>query len=283
MNIFNKEKGKNRLLKLYKVVSQKQAEAFETKRLIEFILFEVDKYPIKLDTFYVTGPYLNSGWKTKNGFLKGLKKKHYKNIHHLILADSENKFYLSFSNFSHNRTIEVDSDSIDFNMMIDENILSEKELVLFGERVYPYLNFEYGYIFKQSKRLSIDEGKINNGLFGISESKSTKYNKWSTYNSAINHGYLRNLYQFNFLSKLHIENEPLKSVIKSMGKLEDKAEYYLWTLSILELEKALGVLKTSEYLIENVEFDKSHICNHINNEIKKYAPNVETKIKLEPS
>jgi hypothetical protein len=281
MNIFKKVKGNNRLLKLYKPVSQKQAETFETKRLIEFILSEVDKLSIKLETFYVTGPYPNSGWKTKNGFLNGLKKKHYKNIHHLILADLENKFFLSFSNFSHNRTIEVDSDSIDINIMIDEKILSEKKLNLFSERIYPYLNFEYGYIFKQSKRLSIDEGEIKNRLFGFSENKNLKYSKWSTYNSATKSGYMRSVYQVNFISNLHLENESLKNVINSIGILENKGKYYQWTLSMLEVEKTLGLLKNSEFLVENVEFDKTDICDHINKEIKKYAPKADINTKLE--
>ena len=272
MNIFNKDKGNNRLLKLYKSVSQKQAEAFETKRLIKFILSEIDKLPIILNSFYVIGPYPNSGWKTKNGFLNGLKKSQYKNIHHLILADSENKFFLSYSNFSHNRTIEVNSDSINFNIMVDENILSEKELIIFGERIYPYLNFEYGYIFKQSNRFSINEGEIRNKLFSISENKNTKYSKWSTYNCAIKYGYLRSVYQVNYISNLHLENEPLKKIIKSVGELKNKGEYYLWTLSILEIEQALKMLKNSEFLIENMEFDKTDMCDYINKENKKYAP-----------
>lgn len=282
MNLFKKVKGKNKLLKLYRAASQKQAGAFDTKSFLELILSEFDKWKIKLNNFHVTGPYPNEGWKTKNGFLNGLKKRNYKNIHHLMVSDSEGKFFLSFQNWSHNRTIEVDSDSIVLEVMFDENSVSDEELILFSQYLYPFLKFEYGYIIEQSKQFSIAERKINKGLFGYSESQNLKFDKWTTYNSATKSGYLRSIYQINFLSKQHLENESLKNTFNSIGKLECKGEYYLWTLSIPEVEKTLHLLKNSAFLVENIEFNKTNVCNYINKEIDKYSPksNINTKLEI---
>ena len=82
MNLFNKNIGNNRLLKLYKAVSQSEAESYDTKSLIYFLLTKFDKLHLNLNDFYITGPYPKDGWKTKKGFLNGLNKKEFKSVHH---------------------------------------------------------------------------------------------------------------------------------------------------------------------------------------------------------
>ena len=272
VKLFKKNKGSNRLLKLSKAVTQSEAESFDTKSLIELLLSIFQSWELQLNSFYITGPYPNQGWKTKEGFLNGLKKKDYKHIHHLIISDFENQLFLDFENWSHNRTIEVESDSISFELMTDKNLLTEEELISFSSKIYPILNFEYGYIFEQSKKYSIDEAKIKNGIFSVSTAQNPNYEKWLKYQSATKYGYLRSIYEVNFLSPQHLENEQLKSTIDSFGKLVHHENLNIWKLERSEVEQCLTRLEKSNYLVENSEFNKTEMFEHINREIKKYAP-----------
>ncbi|MEC3906073.1 hypothetical protein VOI54_03530 [Tamlana sp. 2201CG12-4] len=272
MNWFKKNIGNNRLLKLYKAVTQSEAELYDTKGLIELLLAEFDHLKLNLNSFYITGPYPNDGWKTKKGFVNGLKKKEFKNVHHLMISDSEDSMFFNFENWSHNRTIEVESDSIVFELMFDENLITNQELISLGKRLNEVLSFEYGYVFTQSKRLSISEGKIKNGFFSYSEKENPEFRKWSRYESATKSGFIRNIYELNFISPKHFENEELSAVVKSLGQLENHSSYSIWTLTKKEVEQAINQLKTSSFLVKNESFNETEICRQIDDEIKKYSP-----------
>lgn len=272
MNLFKKNIGNNRLLKLYKAVSQSEAESYDTKSLIHFLLNEFDKLHLNLNNFYITGPYPNDGWRTKKGFLNGLNKKEFKNVHHLMISDSEELMFLNFQNWSHNRTIEVDSDSIVIELMFDENLFTNEELSKLGQRLYNLLNFEYGYLFSQSKNFSISEGKIKNGFFSYSEKENAEYRKWSKYESATKFGFIRNVYELNFLSPKHLENAELNKVAKSLGQLENHKQFSIWTLTTSEVAQVLKQLSASSSLVKNESFNDSNTCKLIDKEIKKYSP-----------
>lgn len=272
MSLVKKNIGNNRLLKLYKAVSQSEAEAFDTRSLIHLLLNEFHQLRLNLNDFYITGPYPNDGWKTKKGFLNGLSKKDFKNVHHLMISDSEDLMFLNFNNWSHNRKVEVKSDSIVIELMLDERIMNYKELASLGQRLYDVLNFEYGYGFTQSKRFSVSEGMIKNGFFSYSEKENLEYRKWSKYESATKFGFLRNIFELNFLSPKHFENEELSKVVKSLGHLENYNGYSIWTLTKIEVEQAVNQLKTSMLLVKNESFNDTDTCRLIDAEIMKYSP-----------
>ena len=257
---------------MYKAVNQSEAELYDTKSLIQFLLVEFDNLKLDLNSFYITGPYPNDGWKTKKGFLNGLSKKGFKSIHHLMISDSNELMRLNFENWSHNRAIEVESDCIVLELMIDENLITNQELISFGKRLNEVLRFEYGYVFTQSKRLSISEGKIKNGFFSYSEKENPELRKWSRYESAIKSGFIRNIYGLNFISPQHFENEELNVVVESLGQLENHSGYSIWTLTKDEVEQAINQLKKSPFLVKNESFNDTEICRQIDNEIKKYSP-----------
>ena len=272
MNLFKNKNGNNRLLKLYRAVSRLEAELYDTRRLIEFLIVEFDNLKLNLNSFYISGPYPNDGWKTKKGFLNALSKKDFKNVHHLMISDSEGLMLLNFHNWSHNRTIEVDSDSIVIELMFDEKLLSAMEIASLGKRLYEFLNFEYGYVFSLSKRFSISEGKIKDGFFTYSEKENPEFRKWSRYESATKFGFIRNIYELNFISPKHFENEELSVVVKSLGKLENHSGYSIWTLTKNEVKQATNQLKTSPFLVDNESFNDTEICRQIDSEINKYSP-----------
>lgn len=272
MKLFKRNTGNNRLLKVYRAVSQKEAEEFDTKSLIDFLIIEFEKWGLTLNSYYITGPYPNTGWKSTKGFLNGLEKENYRNIHHLMISDSESKLHLGFQNWSHNRKIEVESASIVFELMIDENLITEHDLIKFCEGLYQFINFQYGNMFLQSKKISISEGKIKNGLFSYSESENSVYRKWSKYDSSVKYGYARNIYKSNFLSNNHLEKEDLKRAIDKYGRLNKNIGFFTWSLPDNEIELARDFLKTSEVLVENKEFDNTTICKLIDKEIRKHSP-----------
>ena len=272
MKLFKKNIGNNRLLKLYKSVTRSEAELYDTKGLIELLLAEFDNLKLNLNSFYITGPYPGDGWKTKKGFLTGLTKKGFKNVHHLTISDSNELMGLNFENWSHNRTIEVDSDAIVFELMFDENLITDQALISLGKRLNEVLHFEYGYVFTQSKSRSISEGKIKNGFFSYSEKENPEFQKWSRYESATKSGFIRDIYEINFISPKHFENEELSKVMKSLGQLENHDGYSIWMLSTNEVEQAINQLKTSSLLVKNESFNDTEICRLIDNEIKKYLP-----------
>jgi len=269
MNLFKKNTGNNRLLKLYKAVSQSEAETFNTKNLVDFLLLEFDNLKLNLNSFYITGPYPNGGWKTKKGFLNGLIKKDFKNVHHIMISDSKDLMFLNFQNWSHNRTIEVDSDSIVIELMFDEQLMTYEELALLGHRFYDLLNFEYGYVFAQTKKFSISERKIKNGFFSYSEKENSEYRKWSKYESATKFGFIRKVYELNFLSPKHLENDELIRVVKNLGHLENHEQFSIWKLTKNEVDQALDQLNTSSFLVQNKSFDETNTCRLIDMEIKK--------------
>ena len=256
---------------MYKAVSQSEAELYDTKSLIEFLLQEFHILKLNLDSFYILGPYPNDGWKTQRGFVNGLNKKEFRNVHHLMISDADDLMRLNFHNVSHNRTIEVESDSIVLELMFDEDMITEQELVLLGKRLHEVLNFEYGYIFTQSKKFSISEGKIQHRFFSYSEKENTEFRKWNRYESATKFGFIRNVYELNFLSPKHLENKELHTVIQNLGQLEAYKQFSIWKLTADEVDLAKNHLSTSSFLVKNESFNDTKTCQLIDKEIKKYS------------
>ena len=271
LNIFGKNSRTNKHLKLFRAVTQSEAQDFATKPLIDLILTIAEEWRLNLNSFYVTGPYPDDGWKSKKGFVNGLLKKDFKNIHNLLISDSSNFFQLNFENWSHNRTIEVLSDTISVELMIDSVIASDDDIIKLVEQIYSTFQFQYGFEFDQTKDFSIREGRINRGLFSYSEKNNQDYEKWSKYASAISSGYLRSVYPRNFLSKVHLNNKIIRGIAEELGSIEQSQGYFIWTLSEQEVEYAKYTLKNSEWLVANHEFDNTETYHFISEEVKKYT------------
>jgi hypothetical protein len=271
MKLFNRKIENNNLLKLYQPVSQSQAEHFDTKSLIYFILSEFKTLPVKLNNFYITGPYPNDGWKTERGFLNGIEKEDYKNIHHLLISDSENKLLLSFTNWAHNFTIPIKFATIDFELMSDEHLVTKEYLCSLAEKLYNYLPFEYGFVFSQSKTFSISEGKIKKGLGSYTEKENIAYKKWIQYNASIKDGFIRKIYHYNFLSERQLEGDLFIELIRqrNIGTLRKFKSIGLWTIDTLDMNTVIEVASKSELVIENENFNNTRIKKEIDQEIEK--------------
>ncbi len=270
-NLFRKRKT-NRLLKVYRAVNQAEAAAFQTKDLIDFLLSEMDTLGVQPTNFYALGPYPNDGWTTRAGFLKGLQKKAYQHIHTLFISTEGDQLFLNFNNWAHNRTEVVERDAISLELMIDEAIISIADLCALGKRLYAHFSFQYGYIFQQKAGYSITEGKMKYGLLSYSERENPLYNKWQRYESAVQAGYLRSIYNLNFLSEAHLAQAPLRAIIgQGIGQLESQEGFTIWRLSDQEVDKVLAKLQHSPLIVENMAFDQTEICAAINREIKKLS------------
>ena len=75
LSLFKKNKN-NSILKLFRVVTVDEAGNFDTKHFIDAVLAALqNSFGVTPSDYYITGPYPGNGWKTKQGFLKGLDKK----------------------------------------------------------------------------------------------------------------------------------------------------------------------------------------------------------------
>jgi hypothetical protein len=280
MNFFRREKRKNNILKVYKTVTQEQAEQFDTKSLIDFQLEELRKLNLKPTHFYITGPYPSKGWQSENSFLKAVKNKEYRNIHHLII-NVENVLYVSFGNWAHNFTIPLDFYTIECDLMLNSDKVSQEWLKEYSFKLHNVLAFDYGYIFDQPINYSINEGKIVNGLFSTTEKENKDYKRWARYQYAIKDGYIRKLYKFNFISDKAIQKSPLTDLIinRRLGTIKKKDEIILWTLNDEELMIARQLTRESDIVVENEQFNetesKKDVDNNLWNRIRPTASNIK--------
>ena len=90
-----KKRKYNTILKIYRSVTLDEARTFDTEKLINVVLANL--FCSEPTNYYITGPYPNNGWITKNGFLKAVQKKNYKDICQLSI--SSEKIHFSFTNW----------------------------------------------------------------------------------------------------------------------------------------------------------------------------------------
>jgi len=265
MRLFKKDKGQNILLKLYRTVNSKVAGQFDTTRLIDILLQKFIQLNLEPNDFYVTGPYPDNGWKSVTGFLNGLKKKGFKNVHHILISDQEDKMQFSFQNWAHNYTTEIEHGKLTFEISLDSKIATEETLYDLADDLADLLKFDYGYIFFQSKNLSLDESKKVNGLFSYTEKQNPDFNKWNRYESSANRGHLRKIYQVNFITDSHVKR--LKENNVDIGKFKNFNHAILWTLTESEIADVNKILEESDLLVGNISFDKTEIKRRIDEEL----------------
>jgi hypothetical protein len=255
VKLFHRKRSNNRLLKLYKVVTKAEAVDYGMKGLLDKLFGQFDVWDLDLNSFYVIGPYPREVWKIQSSFQSDISKKNYKNIHHLMISDSEKRMVLSFQNWAANIETEGMYASIVLELMFDENLVDQDALISMTDSLYDVFEFEYGYIFSQAKSKTISEGELRKGLLSYSEIQNPEYFKWTQNELSIKSGFIRSVYPVNFLSSVHLNKPELSEVIAEFGLLEEHSGYSVWKLDATELEKCLKRLASSALLVKNDEFN----------------------------
>lgn len=217
--LFAKKYDNNTVLKIYRIVTKEQAASFETNLLINSVLITLNDFFQSFPTdYFITGPYPDKGWKTKDGFLKAVEKKQYRNICHLILS-TEN-YYFSFENWLLNdkEPKEIGYQSIEFS--ISENYCDFLKMETFYKKIVTFFPPDYGYIFKlPTNYLPTSESKIKKGFLGTSVSINSSAIKWSENIIRVNKAFLKDIYPINFLND---------SVINSHDFFKGNCRFKYW-------------------------------------------------------
>ena len=240
---------------MFRVVTAEQAFGFDTKLLIETALnFLGDNFKTEPTNYYITGPYPDQGWKTKNGFLKAVERKHHKNICHLILSTDFYSF--SFQNWLLNdiKPKYKDYQAIEFS--INEKLCDYEKM----EHIYKELTTvfppNYAVIFKlPTNYMPSTESKIKDGLFSYSVAKNPKENIWRQYIDKVDEAVLKDIYPINFINDAVLNSEALQKniVSKNIGSLvQNKNGLCKWTLDSNEIEIAKEKLANSDLLAKAV-------------------------------
>lgn len=231
---------------MFRVVTKEQAFGYDTKLLINTILNILgDNFKTDPTNYYITGPYPDEGWKTKNGFLKAVERKQFKNICHLILSTELYSF--SFQNWLLNDTKPKDKDYQAIEFSINEKLCDYEKM----ENIYKELTTvfppNYAVIFKlPTNYMPSTESKIKGGLFSYSVATNPKEHIWRQYIDKVDGAILKDIYPISFINESVLNSESFQHniVSENIGTLH-QGDHGLrkWTLNTEEIVIAKEKLK----------------------------------------
>lgn len=236
---------------MFRVVTKEQAFGFDAKLLIDATLKLLgDNFKTDPTNYYITGPYPDEGWKTKNGFLKAVERKHYKNICHLILSTDFYSF--SFQNWLLNDIKPKDKDYQAIEFSINEKLCDYEKM----ERIYKELATvfppNYAVIFKlPTNYMPSTESKIKDGLFSYSVAKNPKENIWRQHLDKVDGAVLKDIYPINYINESVLNSDSFKQSIvsRNIGTLRPSdIGLYKWELNTEEIAMAKEKLANCDLL-----------------------------------
>lgn len=236
---------------MFRVVTKEQAFGFDAKLLIDATLKLLgDNFKTDPTNYYITGPYPDEGWKTKNGFLKAVERKYYKNICHLILSTDFYSF--SFQNWLLNDIKPKDKDYQAIEFSINEKLCDYEKM----ERIYKELATvfppNYAVIFKlPTNHMPSTESKIKDGLFSYSVAKNPKENIWRQHLDKVDGAVLKDIYPINYINESVLNSDSFKQSIvsRNIGTLRPSdIGLYKWELNTEEIAMAREKLANCDLL-----------------------------------
>jgi hypothetical protein len=244
LSLFKKHKN-NSVLKLFRVVTADEARKFDTKYFINTVLTELqNSFDVTPSDYYITGPYPDNGWKTKQGFLKGLDKNNYQDVCHLLL--SSNDYCFSFENWSLNeiQPKPIDNQILIFN--IKEEIADLEKLENFAFKLHEVFPFQYGYLLTLPENyIPVTERRKNDSSINKTDIA------WTKSISQIRDGVIKDIYPVNLIQE-HLVNNPIfkELVIDTRLGTITKTDVGLfkWKLSEQEIRKAKEAFKGNRHV-----------------------------------
>lgn len=247
MNFFKKNRTKNWIIKLYKITDNKTAEQFDMQSCILLAIELISqKTKLKATDFYIN--YKDSR-KTLNGFKKALEKQ--KEVVYSFVSFNSDKTntHFSINNPMLNWTQKPENSFIKISIQIASELAELKMIELTTENLITCFDFEYGYITKlPSNYDSGTERMIKKGLFSTSVEVNEVDHAWTFHSVGILDGFIKHLYQINYLNKSHFSNLRINELILKYGILEKISDNISkWTLNSDEID----ILKNNEE-IQNI-------------------------------
>lgn len=236
---------------MFRVVTKEQAFGFDTRLLIETILsLLADNFKADPTNYYITDPYPDEGWKTKNGFLKAVERKHYKNICHLIFSTDFYSF--SFQNWLLNDIKPKDKDYQAIEFSINEKLCDYEKIELIYKELTAIFPPNYAIVFKlPTNYMPSTESKIKDGIFSYSVTKNPNENIWRRYIDKVDRAILKDIYPISFINDSVFNSDTFqKSIVsKNIGTLHQRDKgLHKWTLKPEETVTAKEKLKDCDLL-----------------------------------
>lgn len=244
-----KRKKINSVVKYFKVVDLNTATSFDNKTFILDLLHFIDSLQIGSPTHYdLMGPYPKEGWTTKNGFLKALERKDFKNVVYLYI--SGDNFILRFTNWLPNFSAPPNKDTIDLCIEVDSEMLTLSNLIVSTKQLTDKIEFDYGYGFISNKSLGLSESNAKERWYGITSKSDPNETKWAHESVRIDEGKIKSLFSLNFLSKKY-HTKILKTITQlnpdSIKSFDSNLD--IWAIEAKDLEKYRNDF--SDYIILN--------------------------------
>ncbi|MCK8520412.1 hypothetical protein M0D21_02470 [Aquimarina sp. D1M17] len=259
MNLFKASKKENHIIKLFKITDLQSAKQFDMEScILNTIAFINQKTDLQATCFDLN--YKDSR-KTLNGFKKILKKQKEIVYSSVGFEPNNTNTYFSISNPMLNYTEPPQNSILQICIQISSELIDQKSVENIAETLINAFNFEYGYITKLPENYDSEtERKIKRGLFSTSVEVNETDHVWTFHSIGILEGYIKSLYQLNYLNKSHFEDSNFKERSMKYGTLQSVSnKISKWTLNLKEIRdlKKDRHIKNKSIITEDLEFLKT--------------------------
>ncbi|MBK7131128.1 MAG: hypothetical protein IPH66_17460 [Crocinitomicaceae bacterium] len=246
MKLFFKKEPENWILKLYRITDKNSALEFDAESCALLAVELVEKECHLSATDFVinfqNSIHSLSEWKKK--------VKSQKEIAYSYIGFNSNKTnsFLTLSNPMINCTAKPEFSYIEICIQISSKFADQSTIENISENLIVRYDFEYGYCIKLPSNYNAgNERKIKKNLFSSSVEVSEIDHRWNFHLIGIKSGFIKQLYNINFLNESHFSAPCFKELIKTHGKsTKINGSIQKWTLSSTELES----LKHNTHVVE---------------------------------
>lgn len=272
MNIFQKNRTENWIIKLFKITDAKIAGQFNMESCIISVIDRIcQETDLKATDFDIN--YKNS-IKSLNGFKKALSNQ--KEIVYSFVgfnSDKTNTFF-TISNPMLNYVIRPENSMVDICIQVSSKFLDLKSTEQIAEQLINNYDFDYGYITKLPPNYDCQtERKIKKSLFSTGVEINEIDHVWTFHSIGILDGYIKRLYSINYLNKSHLTDTKTKELTLEYGIVKNISDrLFKWTLNPREVDN----LKNSEQ-IRNISIITTDLDFLKTEKAKKFKAKMELK------
>ncbi|HET6723738.1 MAG TPA: hypothetical protein VFH07_13360 [Chitinophagaceae bacterium] len=239
MKLFTRHRNFFYAVKLFKITDQQSAFTFP----IDKLFLDTIEYVEKLSGLKSSGFHLNytKDYQSLKGFKSALSSLSEIVYGYVGFGKDDRKCFLAIDNAMLNYESKPRNSSIDLFLQLSELYHKPKSVIKICEDLIKKFDFEYGYIQGFPDNFNGTTERKVKGLFSRGVEITELDHIWTFHSVGLRYGYLKNLYNINFINKSHFESPELSEVIKKFGdKQAISPDITIWTISNEEID----VLKT---------------------------------------
>lgn len=246
--MFNFKKKYFFLIKLYKITDQNSYGQFPTSELVIDCINRLKS----LIEFSPTNFELNYSKKYKSlkAFETALTKSEV--IYSCIEFDTEKTdCFFTVANPMLNYTNKPKKSNLELYIQFDEKYFNSTAIDICASLIEKF-GFEYGFVHRFQKKIDgITEKIIKQGLFSSEITISEDDLTWQFHSVGINYGFIKKLYNFNFLNRSQFENKSIKEQLEKVGETQSiSSNMLIWKISDEELKVLNNISSLKSRIID---------------------------------